>query len=151
MRLYSLVLSTLAATLLLSGCAPVTGSVPPDLANTRWLVEDLEGRGVIDRVQSTLEFGERGAVAGNLACNRFTTSYEQSGPGLRFGLVAATRRMCPEAVMDQEQRFNAVLGNTRGALVKEPYLYLIDERGATIARLIRHVPEEAGERTADPG
>jgi heat shock protein HslJ len=124
-------------------CAPVSGAVPPDLANTRWRVEDLEGRGVVDRVQSTLEFGERGAASGNLACNRFTTSYEQTGPGLRFGLVAATRRMCPEAVMDQEQRFNAVLGNTRGALVKEPYLYLLDERGATLARLIRHEPAEA--------
>ena len=150
MRLLSLVLPALAATLLVSGCAPVTGSVPPDLALTRWLVEDLEGRGVVDRVQSTLELGERGAAAGNLACNRFTTTYEQSGPGLRFGQVGATRKMCPEAVMDQERRFTEVLGRTRGALVKEPYLYLLDERGATLARLIRHVPPEAGERTADP-
>lgn len=140
----------LCGVLALAGCAPVIGSVPPDLALTRWLVEDLEERGVLDRVQSTLEFGERGAAAGNLACNRFTTTYEQSGPGLRFGQVGSTRMMCPEAVMDQERRFTGVLGRTRGALVKEPYLYLLDERGATLARLIRHVSPEAGQRTADP-
>jgi heat shock protein HslJ len=101
---------------------------------------------VVDRVQSTLDFGERGALAGNLACNRFTTTFEQSGPGLRIGMVAATRRMCPEAVMDQEQRFTAVLGRTRGALVKEPFLYLIDERGAEVARLVRQPVPESGER-----
>ena len=150
MELRAFVLPLLAGLLAAAGCAPVTGSVPPDLAQTRWLVEDLEGRGVVDRVQSTLEFGERGAAAGNLACNRFTTTYEQSGPGLRFGQVGSTRMMCPEAVMDQERRFTGVLGRTRGALVKEPYLYLLDERGATLARLIRHESPEAGQRTADP-
>jgi putative lipoprotein len=150
MELRTFVLPLLAGLLATAGCAPVTGSVPPDLAHTHWLVEDLEGRGVVDRVQSTLEFGERGAAAGNLACNRFTTTYEQSGPGLRFGQVGSTRMMCPEAVMDQERRFTAVLGRTRAALVKEPYLHLLDERGATLARLIRHVTPQAGERTADP-
>lgn len=136
----------LAGLLVAAACAPVRGSVPPDLAGSQWLVEDLEGRGVVDRVQSTLAFGERGAAAGNLACNRFTTTYEQSGPGLRFGQVGSTRRMCPEAVMDQEQRFTAVLGRTRGALVKEPFLYLLDERGAELARLVRQPVPEAGER-----
>jgi heat shock protein HslJ len=140
----------LSGCLVLAACAPVSGSVPPDLALTRWRVEDLDGRGVVDRVQSTLEFGERGAASGNLACNRFTTTYEQSGPRLGFGRVAATRMMCPEAVMDQERLFSDVLAGTRGALVKEPYLYLLDARGATLARLIRLGPEEAAERTADP-
>lgn len=139
----------LAGLLVAAGCAPVTGSVPSDLTGSRWLLEDLDGKGVVDRVQSTLEFGERGALAGNLACNRFTTTYEQSGPRLTFGRVASTRMMCPEAVMDQERRFTEALGSTRGALVKEPYLYLLDQRGANLARLIRHVPEEAAERTAD--
>lgn len=149
MDVRGLFLSTFAG-MLLCGCTPVSGSVPPDLSGSRWLLEDLEGRGVVDRVPSTLEFGERGALAGNLACNRFSTTFEQSGPRLRFGMVAATRRMCPEAVMDQEQRFSAVLGRTRGALVKEPFLHLIDERGATMARLIRHEPAAGAEPAASP-
>ena len=124
--------------------------MPADLSNTAWLVEDLENRGVVDRVQSTLEFGERGAASGNLACNRFKTTYEQTGPGLRFGMVASTRRMCPEAVMDQERRFDDVLKRTRGALLKEPFLYLLDERGATLARLIRHEADPAATGDAEP-
>lgn len=134
----------LAALPLAAGCAPVTGSVPADLSNTSWRVEDLENRGVVDRVQSTLEFGEQGAASGNLACNRFRTTYEQTGPGLRFGMVASTRMMCAESVMDQERRFDDVLKRTRGALLKEPFLYLLDERGATLARLIRYEPPAAG-------
>lgn len=126
------------AAALLSACGTVRGTVPATLTGTQWLVEDLEGAGVLDRLQSTLEFPQSGAAAGNLGCNRFTATYQQSGPGLRFGGVAATRKMCPPAVMAQEQRYTGVLERSRGALLDEPFLYLIDERGAKLARLIRH-------------
>jgi heat shock protein HslJ len=128
----------LMATVLMAGCGTVRGTVPADLTGTRWLVEDLEGAGVLDRLQSTLEFPEPGAATGNLGCNRFTATWQQSGPGLRFGAVASTRKMCPPAVMDQEQRYAGVLERSRGALLDEPFLYLLDDRGARLARLIRH-------------
>jgi heat shock protein HslJ len=122
---------------LLAGCAGVKGTVPPNLVGTAWLVEDLEGRGVIDNLQSTLEFPEEGRAAGNLGCNRFTTSVTQSGPLLSFGMPAATRRMCPPAIMDQEDRYSGVLLKTRGSLLDGDMLYLLDERGAKLARLVR--------------
>lgn len=144
MRHWSSGAAVVVAVLSLSGCAPVSGKVPANLAGTRWLAEDIDGRGVMDDLQSTLEFAAPDSASGNLGCNRFTASFTQSGPGLRFGPVAATRRMCPEAVMDQEGRFSAVLGRTRGALVKAPFLYLLDERGSVLARLVRHEPAAAG-------
>jgi heat shock protein HslJ len=73
----------------------------------------------------------------NLGCNRFTTGVTQSGPLLSFGMLASTRRMCPPAIMDQEQRYSAVLQKTRGSLIEETYLYLLDQRGAKLARLSR--------------
>jgi heat shock protein HslJ len=121
----------------LASCAGVKGSVPPNLVGTAWLLEDLGGAGVIDDLQSTLEFPEEGKAAGNLGCNRFTTGVTQSGPLLSFGMLASTRRMCPEAIMDQEQRYSSVLQKTRGSLLDGDLLYLLDQRGARLARLVR--------------
>ena len=132
-----LLLLSIAAAALLAGCAGVKGSVPPNLVGSAWLLEDLGGAGVIDNLQSTLEFPEEGKAAGNLGCNRFTTGVTQSGPLLSFGMLASTRRMCPPAIMDQEQRFSAVLGKTRGSLLEGDMLHLLDGRGAKLARLVR--------------
>lgn len=126
----------------LASCAGVKGSVPPNLVGTAWLLEDLGGAGVIDDLQSTLEFPEEGKAAGNLGCNRFTTGVTQSGPLLSFGMLAATRRMCTEAIMDQEQRYSSVLQKTRGSLLEGDTLHLLDGRGAKLARLVRM--EEGG-------
>ncbi len=119
------------------GSAAVKADVPLELAGTSWVVEDLEDHGVMDDLQSTLEFPEAGRAAGNLGCNRFTATVRQSGPAMEFGPVAATRRMCPPAIMDQEDRYARVLEATRGVRVEGPYLFLLDEAGATLARLTR--------------
>ena len=120
---------------LLSGCAAVNGEVPPGLEGTRWLVEDLEGRGVMDDLQSTLEFPQPGRAAGNLGCNRFFADVRQSGAELEFGPVASTKRLCPPAVMEQEDRYAGVLEATRMVLVEGPHLFLLDAAGAKLARL----------------
>lgn len=85
----------------------------PALAGTRWRLEDLAGAGVIDDAQATLEFVEGGRVAGNTSCNRFTGTVTISGNTIAFGPLAATRRACAEAVMNQESRYLAALGQAR--------------------------------------
>lgn len=45
------------------------------------------------------------------------------------------------AIMDQEQRFSDVLGKTRGSLLEVDVLYLLDARGAKLARLTRMQPQ----------
>jgi len=39
--------------------------------------------------------------------------------------------------MDQEERYSGVLLKTRGSLLDGDWLYLLDERGARLARLVR--------------
>ena len=76
-----------------------------------WLLEDLGGRGVMDRVQTTIAFDAEGRVAGSGGCNRFTGSYTFEDGRLAFGPMAGTKMMCAEAVMDQEDRFHDALAD----------------------------------------
>jgi putative lipoprotein len=52
------------------------------LLGTAWRLEDLRGMGVVDRVEATLEFPEKGKVAGKGSCNRFFGTIEISGSAI---------------------------------------------------------------------
>ena len=91
----------------LAGC----GGEPIDLlAGREWVVEDLDGGGIIDRSRVTLEFDPaEGRVHGRASCNRYTGGYTLSGEGIRFGNAAATMMACPDALMNQERKFFRIL------------------------------------------
>ena len=91
-----------------AGDAGQAGS--PGLAGTRWRLEDLAGTGVIDDVRASLEFAEDGAVSGSGTCNNFRGRATISGDAITFGPLATTRKMCPEALMNQESAYLAALG-----------------------------------------
>jgi putative lipoprotein len=116
---------------------------PAKLGGTAWLAEDIDGKGVVDRAQSTIEFVDDQRAARSLACNRYATTYAADATGLRFGTTGATRRMCPPALMEQETRFSAALEETRG-LRFEPLgaLLLLDADGRVRARLMPAPPSK---------
>ncbi len=105
--------------------AQVASHVPSatELAG-EWLLEDLGGRGVMDMVQTTLAFDGEGRVSGSGGCNRFTGSYTFTDGRLSFSPLAGTKMMCPEAVMDQEDRFQMALGAIDRVAVDGPFLLL---------------------------
>ena len=76
-----------------------------DLLGNAWLVEDIDGRGVVDNARTTAEFADDAAVSGNTSVNRYTGKATIDGNKLSFGPLAATRRAGPPALIDQEQRF----------------------------------------------
>jgi heat shock protein HslJ len=79
------------------------------LLGKAWLVEDIDGRGVVDNAQTTVEFAADGTVSGSTSVNRYKGNATVDGNKLTFGPLAATRRAGPPALMDQEQRFfNAI-------------------------------------------
>jgi heat shock protein HslJ len=98
------------------------------LLGTEWLLEDLGGAGVLDRVQATLAFPEAGRVAGSSSCNRFTGSIEIGEGTIRFAQLASTRRACAPAVMDQEGKYLKALEDAERMAIEGPYL-LIYSRG----------------------
>lgn len=111
-------------------------SAEVDLAGTSWRLEDLAGKGVVDRTQTTLTFGPDDQVSGSGGCNRFTGRYERHGDSLSFGPLAATRMACPDAVMNQETGFFAVLDSAVShEITSEGYLLLHPAGGGPATRL----------------
>ena len=94
------------------------------LRGAEWVVEDVAGRGVVDRSRATLSFSADGRVAGRGSCNRYTAGYSISGEGLTISKPASTMMACEPALMQQEQLFFELLGQVRR--------FTIDQSGALV-------------------
>ena len=119
---------------LLGACAQ--GTMPAPLGDN-WLVEDIGGRGVVDRARSTIAFDDQGRVSGSGGCNQFNGSVTIEERSLTFGPLASTRRACTGAVMDQEDRFFVALDAARTYRYDGSYLFLSDQSGTDLLRLTR--------------
>lgn len=120
------------AVILVRAGAPQAG-----LAGSEWVVEDIGGRGVVDRLRTSMAFGAEGRVSGSGGCNRFTGGYTLDGASLRLGQMASTRMACVPATMDQERRFFDALAAVTGWRLENGLLHLTGARGATLIRLSR--------------
>jgi heat shock protein HslJ len=94
------------------------------LVGTEWLLEDLNGSGVLDDAQATLSFLEGGRIAGNGSCNRFSGSAEIKSGAIQVGPLAVTRMSCPPAVDDQETRYMQALQAAERIVLDGPKLLL---------------------------
>lgn len=99
-----------------------------ELTGSKWLLEDLAGKGVLDRLQTTVEFGEDNQLGGNGGCNRYNASYEIKESSFRVNSIATTFKMCSPAVMNQESQFLKALEKAQSIRLEGPYL-LIDCEG----------------------
>ena len=98
----------------------------PLLTSREWLVEDIDGGGIIDRSHATLTFSEDGKLSGSASCNRYFGEYQRQGEALSFMPLGTTLMACPESLMNQEQRFLKALQaadrfsiDVNGALILE--------------------------------
>mgnify|MGYP001265833116 CR=1 FL=1 len=90
----------------LHGC----GGEPAALVRgAEWVVEDLNGGGIIDRSRVTLNFDADGRVFGNASCNTYNGGYVLTGEGLTLSRAATTMMACAPALMTQESRFFELL------------------------------------------
>lgn len=102
-----------------------------------WVAEDIQGRGVIDDLQSHITFTAEGQAHGSGGCNAFTGGYTLDGATLTFGPLASTRKACPPAIMNQETRFHQALGEVRGYRFENGLLILLDAESVPVMRLWR--------------
>lgn len=108
-----------ATALALAGCssAPETGAKgnsifdDADFFDRTFQIEDVAGRGVIDRSNITLTFLQNGRFSASTGCNTVFGPYKRVGAELKFGALGATKKMCAPALMNQEQAVLDVLAD----------------------------------------
>jgi len=105
----------------------------------KWLAEDIDGGGVIDRLQTTLEIRDDGIVTGTGGCNRYAGSAIIRGRSIKFLPLASTRMACSTAAMRQESKFHATLEKVRSWRIdqRQRKLILLDDQGFEMMRLSR--------------
>ena len=124
-------LTVLIFGLLTTAACSHTGKSPlnvVELIGTGWGLEEMDGGGVADRVQSTLHFERGDRIAGWGGCNRYFAGLRSHGDTIRIGPIGSTRRICPPVVMDQEDRFFKALEKARNLSMQDAYL-IIDCEG----------------------
>ena len=122
---------------LVRAAAPAAEAAPP-LVGPDWVAEDIGGRGVVDRVRSTIALGADGRISGSGGCNRIAGSYSLAGETIGFGQMISSMMACAPAVGEQEQRFLRALARTkRWRITPEGWLLLLDAEGGRLARLVR--------------
>ena len=121
---------------------PIALAAQSDIPNSpvgRWLAEDIEGGGVIDRLQTILEIAEDGAVSGTGGCNRMIGKATISGDALTFGTIGSTQMACTPAAMAQERKFFDALEKVRNWRVdtQRRKLTLLDAQGKRLVAFAR--------------
>ena len=94
------------------GANPEVAS-PAALQGVEWVVEDIDGRGMVDRSRATLNFAADGRVSGRASCNSYHASYAVERDSLTVSRAISTRMACEPALMQQEARFLSLLTSTR--------------------------------------
>jgi len=118
-------------------CLLTFGAAADSAAPTgKWLAEDIDGGGVIDRLQTTLEIHDDGIVTGTGGCNRYAGSATIDGNAIKFLPMASTRMACSTAAMRQEGKFHSTLERVRTWRIDQAQrkLLLLDGQGFDLMR-----------------
>lgn len=143
MRNHPILVAGLAAMLAVACGSKNEAEVEPTMSEllygSNWLAEDIAGRGVMDKLQSTLKFQADDRVAGLGGCNRFFGSLSIVADNITIGALGGTRMACEPAIMEQEQRFLETLEQAKVVRLdeKQKQLYMDDAGGREILRFKR--------------
>jgi len=94
----------------LRGCG---GDPATLLQGAEWVVEDINGAGMVEMSRGTLNFTADSAVAGRSFCNTYGGTYRLTGESLTIGLLVSTQMACASALMMQEKLFTDLLAAVR--------------------------------------
>lgn len=95
----------------LNGCG---GDPDALLQGAEWVVEGINGTGIIDSSRVTLNFSADRRISGRASCNTYTGAYTLTGETLTISKTGVTMMACAPALMRQEDLFLDILKNVRG-------------------------------------
>lgn len=128
---------TLAVAACRSAPPPPAPAGDHPLVNTAWRVRDVDQRPVSIEPAATLVVESRERVSGHAGCNRYVGRVGLEGGNIVISQVGSTRMACAAALMEQEQRFLAVLQAVAYWERRDEVLLLLDGEGRQRIRLIR--------------
>jgi heat shock protein HslJ len=108
-----------------------------DLAGTSWQATGVNNgkEAVVSSAATesiTASFGDDGTLTGSGGCNSYQATYTLGGEGdIAIGPVAATKKACPDEIMQAEQQYFAALGASTTYSIDGTSLTLRDAQGAT--------------------
>ena len=103
------------------GCAQETMKPDVTLTNTYWKLVELNGGAVEPGEDRELHMILRGddRVGGYAGCNQFTGSVTVTGDAISLGPIASTRRMCADAMQQEDDFLQALENASRFAIEGE--------------------------------
>lgn len=82
------------------GCG---GSTEEYLANGEWVVEDIDGHGVVDGGEPRIEFRNDGTVILNAICRKIAGKYAVHGPEVTFEFEPVASEGCKVAALKRQE------------------------------------------------
>lgn len=79
------------------------------LPGSAWQVKTFAGQTPLADHPITIEFDTESNIAGDASCNRFGGACKIEGDKIEVGPLRSTRRACEPDIMQQEQKFLALL------------------------------------------
>jgi len=119
-----------------------TNQAPVTLPGSAWQVTTYAGQVPLTDHPITFEFDTEGNIAGDASCNRFGGTCAIEGNTIKVGPLRSTRRACEPEIMQQEQKFLALLGTvTAWEMGAEGELVMRGEDGEIRAKKRTESPE----------
>jgi heat shock protein HslJ len=111
---------------------------PASLTGVTWVATMVNnGReavvSILADTEITVVFDAEGKVGGSAGCNRYFAGYTVEGASIAIEPPASTRKMCPEAVMQQEFAYLAALPTAATFSIQGDELELRTADGALVA------------------
>lgn len=123
---------TLAAAVLLTGAAV---AAPDPQVLGLWKIEQARAAPLPHKLNARIDFRPDGQMLAHGGCNSITGRYTLEGNTLKLGALAVTRKICPDELMEQEDRVISALERAVHARVPpHGLLELKDELGTVMLR-----------------
>ena len=125
-----------------SSLAMETNQAPITLPGSAWEVTNFGEQTPLADHPITFEFDTEGDIAGDASCNRFGGTCTIEGTTMKVGPLRSTRRACEPEIMQQEQKFLALLATvTAWKIGAEGELVMSGEGGEIRAKRRSETPE----------
>jgi heat shock protein HslJ len=141
-RLFSLVITTVLASLTSCHTAKQATTGSASLVGKSWKLVELNGRMVPPSEQSKKEpflilNASEKRINGNGGCNSFFGSYElQGNNGITFSKIGSTKMACPNDVMEVELNLFKALESTNQFTLRNDTLILTQANMSLLAKFV---------------